>query len=213
MDFSQNFDCAGDILTSRIGGRLRLARRHGGGASWRRERPRIQGMGERVLMIINSGNKIKQIGSSLFGVRLRLIQPQGIDKMKADKHIVRAEFDRIRKGYFPDWKDFSEWRFGIKKFEDRNTRGVVLMNEKEIWINKSILPDISMGLLGAVIVHEICHAVAHDDEQNHGAGWCEKMEKVALQAQETEREMADEVYSMFKEWSWNLALLEASKEK
>ena len=130
-----------------------------------------------------------------------------------NRQIVRAEFDRIRKRYFPDWKDFSQWRFGIKKLEDPTMRGVVLEKEKEIWINKSILPDISLPLLGAVIVHEICHIVTHDDEQIHGPNWCEKMEKVAWQARETEREMANEVYSMFKEWSLNLALLKARKEK
>ena len=130
-----------------------------------------------------------------------------------NRQIVRAEFDRIRKRYFPDWKDFSQWQFGVKKLEDPKTRGEVLMNEKEIWINKSILPDISLPLLGAVIAHEICHIVTHDDEQIHGPNWCEKMEKIAWQAREEEREMADEIYSMFKEWSLNLAFLKADKEK
>ena len=127
--------------------------------------------------------------------------------------IVRTEFERIRKRYFPDWKDVSQWRFGIKKLEDPTMRGVVLEKEKEIWINKSILSNISLSVLGAVIVHEICHIVIHDDEQTHGHNWCEKMEKIAWQARETDREMAEEVYSMFKQWSLNLALLETRKEK
>ena len=46
-------------------------------------------------MIINSGNKIKKIGSSIYGVRFRVIQWEGINEMKSEKQLKHELYDRF----------------------------------------------------------------------------------------------------------------------
>jgi len=85
---------------------------------------------------------------------------------------LQQKFHRVRKLYFPDWEEGSNWQ--IRAY---GGKGYCDVGSKTIKVGE---PTENYRLI-VLIIHEIAHAVSTDD---HGDRWLKKMDEVAVRAAE-----------------------------
>ncbi len=99
--------------------------------------------------------------------------------MKTPPQELKANFERIKRVYFPRWSAGEHWR--VKCGSARNVHGRCDIKTRTVEI--ALLCD-DTDKADALMIHEICHAVA---SPGHGKIWKARLESAAIKAEQLGR--------------------------